>query len=78
MVLQLIPVVQKNVEAKYRLSFDYTIMNEIMTVLKQQNCTIYMQELQLFCEMEIGIPKAVQELTLLKLNDVRGLEIKKI
>jgi uncharacterized YigZ family protein len=78
MVLQLIPVVQKNVEAKYYLSFDYTIVNDIMTVIKQQNCTIFSQELQLFCSMEIGIAKAVQELTLAKLKDIRGLEIKKI
>ena len=78
MVLQLIPVVQKNVEAKYHLTFDYTILNEIMTIVKQQNCTVYAQELQLFCAMDIGVPKAVQELTLLKLNDIRGLEIKAI
>jgi putative IMPACT (imprinted ancient) family translation regulator len=71
-------VVQKNVEAKYYLSFDYTIVNEIMTVIKQQNCTVFSQELQLFCSMEIGIAKAVQELTLSKLKDIRGLEIKKI
>jgi uncharacterized YigZ family protein len=77
MVLQLIPAVQKNVEAKYHLNFDYTILNEIMTVVKQQNCTIYAQELQLFCSMDIGIPKAVEELTLLKLKDIRGLEWKK-
>ncbi|TWV96799.1 IMPACT family protein [Chitinophaga pinensis] len=78
MVLQLIPAVQKNVEAKYHLTFDYTILNEIMTVVKQQNCTIYAQELQLFCSMDIGVPKAVQEHTLLKLNDIRGLEIKEM
>lgn len=76
LVLQLIPAVQKNVEIKYRLSFDYTIMNDVMMVVKQQNCTIYEQELQLFCSMVIGVPKAVQELTLLKLNDILSLEIK--
>lgn len=75
LVLQLIPAVQKNVEVKYRLSFDYTIMNDVMIVVKQQHCTVYEQELQLFCSMVIGIPKAVQELTLLKLKDILGLEI---
>lgn len=77
MVLQLIPAVQKNVEVKYNLNFDYTIMNEVMMVVKQQNCTVYSQELQLFCNMQIGIPKAVQELALLKFKDILGLEIKK-
>ncbi|QHS62986.1 IMPACT family protein [Chitinophaga agri] len=78
MVLQLIPAVQKNVETKYHLSFDYTILNDVMTIIKQQNCTVYSQELQLFCAMDIGIPKAVQELTVLKLGDIRGLEMKEI
>lgn len=78
MVLQLIPAVQKNVETKYHLSFDYTILNDVMIIIKQQNCTVYSQELQLFCAMDIGIPKAVQELTVLKLGDIRGLEMKEI
>lgn len=78
MVLQLIPAVQKNVETKYHLSFDYTILNDVMTIIKQQNCTVYSQELQLFCSMDIGIPKAVQELTVLKLGDIRGLEMKEV
>lgn len=77
MVLQVIPAVQKNVEAKYHLTFDYTILNDIMIIVKQQNCTVYAQELQLFCSMDIGIPKAVEELALLKLKDIHGLEIKK-
>ncbi|WP_143307003.1 IMPACT family protein [Chitinophaga vietnamensis] len=77
MVLQLIPVVQKNIEAKYHLTFDYTIMNEVMIIVKQNNCTVISQELQLFCNMDIGIPKASEELCLLRLRDIRGLEIKK-
>lgn len=77
MVLQLVPVIQKNIEAKYRLSFDYTIMNEVMTVIKQQNCTVLSQELQLFCEMVIGIPKANEELCLLRLKDIYGLEVRR-
>jgi len=78
MVLQIIPAVQKNVEAKYHLSFDYTILNDIMTIIKQQNCTVYSQELQLFCSMDIGIPKAVEETTVDRLKDVRGAEVRKL
>lgn len=78
MVLQLIPVIQKNIEAKYHLSFDYTIMNDVMMVVKQNNCTVLSQELQLFCEMEIGVPKSGEELCLLRLKDIYGLDIKKL
>lgn len=78
LVLQLIPVIQKNIEAKYHLSFDYTIMNDVMMVVKQHNCTVISQELQLFCEMEIGVPKSTEELCLLRLNDIYGLVVKKV
>jgi uncharacterized YigZ family protein len=78
LVLQLIPAVQKNVEVKYTLSFDYTILNEVMMVVKQHNCTVLSQELQLFCNMQIGIPKAGSELCLLRLKDIYGLEIREL
>lgn len=76
MSLQLIPAVQKNVEARFLLIFDYTILNEVMMVVKQNNCTVHKQDIQLFCSMEIGIPKASLDLTLLRLRDIYNLEIK--
>jgi len=75
LVLQLIPAVQKNVERKFQLSFDYTILNEVMNTIKQNNCSILSQELQLFCAMEIGVPLANKELCLLRLKEIYGLEI---
>ncbi|MGX5819713.1 IMPACT family protein [Chitinophaga lutea] len=75
LVLQLIPAVQKNVEARYRLTFDYTILNDVMIVVKQNNCTVLSQDIQLFCNMEIGIPKASMDLCLLRLKDIYNLEI---
>jgi len=78
LVLQLIPAVQKNVEVKYELSFDYTILNEVINTVKQNNCSILSQELQLFCAMQIGIPKANKELCLLRLKDIYGLEVREL
>lgn len=76
LVLQLVPAVQKNVEARYRLVFDYTILNDVMMVIKQQHCTILSQEVQLFCSIDIGIPKASLELSLLRLKNIYNLELK--
>ncbi|MCK7553529.1 YigZ family protein [Chitinophaga sedimenti] len=77
-VLQLIPAIQKNVESHYDLTFDYTILNDVMTIVKQQNCTVYSQELQLFCTMRVGIPRTNEDLCLLRLKDIYGLEIAKV
>jgi uncharacterized YigZ family protein len=78
LALQTTPVVQKAIEIKYRLQFDYTRMNEVMMIAKKYNCTIRDQQMELFCRMDIGIPKANHELILLKLKEIRGLEIAKI
>jgi len=78
LALQTTPVVQKAIEIKYRLQFDYTRMNEVMMISKKYNCTIRDQEMELFCRMDIGIPRANHELILLKLKEIVGLEIAKI
>ena len=75
LVLQTVPVIQKSVEKIYKLQFDYTIMNSIMTIIKQYNCSIAEQQLQLFCAMTIGIPQNRLEEVLFKLREIRGLEM---
>lgn len=78
LALQTTPVIQKNIEIKYRLQFDYTKMNEVMTVVKKYNCTVTAQQMELFCRMDIGIAKAKHELVLLKLKEIVGLEVTRI
>lgn len=73
--LQLSPAVKKPVLAFYRLQFDYTGMNDVMRILKKHNCRVAQQQIQLFCELEVGIPKTRLELCLLQLQQLRGVEI---
>jgi uncharacterized YigZ family protein len=71
LALQLTPIVQKQVEVQYRLQFDYTMVNDVMTIVKQCSCTIINQEMQLFCTMTIGIPKNRLDEVLYKLKELR-------
>ena len=75
LALQTTPIVQKAIEINYRLQFDYTKMNEVMTIVKKYNCSILTQKMELFCLMEIGIPKPNVELILIKLKEIRGIEL---
>ena len=75
LVLQTVPVVQKAVERKYKLLFDYTIINSIMTIVKQYNCSVLEQQMKLFCTMTIGVPQNRLDEVLFKLKETRGLEI---
>lgn len=74
LALQITPAVRKQVELRYQLSFDYTVMNEVMMIVKQYRCTVISQDLQLFCIMEVGIPKSVLDEVTGKLGEIRSLE----
>lgn len=78
LALQVTPVVQKQVELKYSLHFDYTRMNEVMTIIKQFNCRIIQQEMQLFCTMIIGIPLIRLNEVLHSFKELKSLEMKAI
>jgi uncharacterized YigZ family protein len=77
LALQLTPIIQKPVLINYELQFDYTLMNEIMMVVKRFGCAILEKEAQLFCRMVIDIPKEVLETCLNKLEDLHGVEVVK-
>lgn len=78
LALQTVPIIQKQVEIKYVVHFDYTQMNDVMIILKQYNCSVISQEMQLFCAITIGIPVNRQEEVLYKLNDMKGVSVEKI
>jgi len=77
LVLQVIPVMQKPIELRYHLRFDYTMMNDIMLIVKQTNCTIINREMQLFCTMVIGIPVKQVDPILNRLREIQNLEVEK-
>lgn len=74
LALQVTPIVQKSVLVNYRIQFDYTQMNEVMKLLKQYDCPILQQEMNLFCSLQTGIPKNRLDDVLYKLNDLKGVE----
>ena len=75
LALQMTPLAQKQVEKEYIVQFDYTQVGEIMAVVKQYNCRIVRQEMQLFCNMTIAIPKNRVMETVYKLQEIRNVEL---
>ena len=78
LALQVTPLVQKAVLIYYRLQFDYTRMNDVMTICKQFDCMVEKQEMNLFCSLQIGIPKNRLDEVLYKLKDIRGVEAQRL
>jgi uncharacterized YigZ family protein len=77
LALQVTPIIQKQVEIKYNIEFDYTRMNEVMMVLKQFNCTVIQQEMQLFCIITVGIAKNRLEEVLYRINELQNVVVKR-
>lgn len=75
LALQVTPVVRKPILARYNLQFDYTQLNSVMNVVKQFDCTIIKQEVQLFCVLDIGIPKNRLTEALNRLGDISNIGI---
>jgi uncharacterized YigZ family protein len=78
LALQVTPVVEKQIEEMYSIEFDYTLMNDVMRILKQFNCTIISKELQLFCSIKTGIPKFRLLDVKHKFNDLHSVSVKKL
>ena len=78
LALQLTPIVRKPLLVSYELQFDYTLINEVMLVVKRFGCSVIQNELQLFCRMVIGVPKASEVLCLEKLHDLHQVEVRTI
>jgi len=77
LVIQVTAIVQKPIEVMYTLQFDYTLMNTVITILKQLNCSVIDKEMQLFCRFSIGVPVSRQEELLYKLGEIKNVEVKK-
>lgn len=77
LALQATSIIQKSVLITYRLQFDYTQMNQVMKMVKLFDCVVLKQDMQLFCSLEIGVPKNRLEEVLGKLNELSVVEIEK-
>ncbi len=78
LVLQCTPTVQYPVELMYELQFNYTEMNEVMRIIKQYNCSLIKNEMQLFCKIETGIPKNKIDDVLGSFQNIKNLEFHKL
>ena len=77
-VLQTIPIIQKPILISYSLQFDYTLTNPIMQILKETGCEVNHQELNLFSNIKIDVPKNREDALLFKLTGIHGVDVKKL
>jgi uncharacterized YigZ family protein len=77
-VLQLTENVEKDIEVGYALEFAYTLMNDVMRILKQHHIRILKNEMTLFCVYEISIPLTDRDEVIDKLENLREVKVNKL
>lgn len=75
LALQMTPVAQKQVEKEYRVQFDYTGINDIMMLVRQYNCRVVQQDMQLFCYMVLAIPNNRVTEVIYRLQEMKNVEV---
>jgi uncharacterized YigZ family protein len=76
MALETVGRTEKWIENQYDISFDYPGMGEVLYLLRQNEATIYKQDLQLFCQIQAGIPVPMAAGCVAKLSEIRGVTVK--
>ena len=77
LALQLAPVTEKAILVEYELEFDYTLMNEVMIFVKRYSGVVLHNEMQLFCRLVVGVPKAEEKVFTDRISDLHGVELRK-
>ncbi len=63
-------IVRKKIKHLYRLTFEYPQMNDVMTIIKENQVKTYDQEFEVSCSMNISIELAREQFILSKLNSI--------
>jgi uncharacterized YigZ family protein len=78
LALQLTPIVEKPVLVSYELQFAYNLVNEVMIFVKRYHCVVVENEMQLFCRMVVGVPKAEEAHFADRIGDLHSVEVRKL
>ncbi len=78
LVLQMVPIIKKNVEVTYVLHFDYADLNEVLKAVRQCNAVVIEQELQLFPFLKVGIPVISEPYFLAMVENLHNVRSEKI
>ena len=68
-------IVERTIDKKFTIHFEYTILNDVMRVLKQFEEVVWEQDFQESCTMHLQIRKSDFEHLYGSLTQIYGLEI---
>jgi uncharacterized YigZ family protein len=75
MVLQLAPILQKQVSIMRQIQFDYTQLNDVMRIVKQLGIEVVKQDVQLFSRFTLSVAKNKMEQFEYHMKNLPGVEL---
>jgi uncharacterized YigZ family protein len=76
--LEISDIVEKTIDIRYKLIFEYEYLDRVMRVIKEQNLTIEFQQMEMNCVFEISVRKKNADKVKLDFENLRCLKIKKM
>lgn len=70
-------IIEKTITCKYKLTFGYNLMSEVMRIFKEFDPIILNSDLQYNCQYEVEIPKARSEEFQHRTEHIYGVKIEK-
>jgi uncharacterized YigZ family protein len=71
-------IVKKHSMRELHLQFDYTLIHEVMTLLKTEETEIILQDFAERCKMKVGVRKSEAPRLISKLENIPGLTVKSL
>lgn len=57
MAMEVADIIEKTIDKRFKVRFEYKDMNNVMRVIKEKNLTVLNQKMDMNCEIELGIRK---------------------
>jgi uncharacterized YigZ family protein len=71
-------IIEKTIDTRFIVSFDYKNINKVMRVIKEKNIEIINQKMEMSCEIEIITRKKNAEMVFKIFNSMFEIEVKKL
>lgn len=78
LALQNVKILEKTINTKYLISFNYKNMNKVMRIIKEKKLNILNQKLELDCQITISVRKNESEVVFETFKNLFEVSIKKI
>ncbi len=75
LALQMVPIIQKPITTQLKIEFDYQLINDVMVIVKQCQCNVISQEINLFSNLTLEVPKSREKEVVFRLGDIKNLII---